>query len=157
MSLNIYFRGVDELPQLEIKEDIVAWFHYVVLDGCVYDRQILKNVECGKYLDNKNFEDRYGRVLPRNLMSSGSKGALLVYHSSDSIVNGVELGRNALCELVTHCSRGHVLLPAQNFGLSVSRFDSTIDVICKGRHYTSLHELAEYLVEDAPYESEVWD
>lgn len=155
MSLHIYFRGVDELPQLEIKEDIVAWFYYITLDGCDYDKRILESIEQGKYLDSKDFLDRYGRTLPVGFLSSGSKCALLVYHNPVAIINGVEMGRNALRELITHCNRGHVVLPAQNFGMSVSMDDSVIDVICKGKHFTSLHEIAEYLMEDAPYEPEV--
>lgn len=156
MSLNIYFRGVDKLPSLEIKEDVVAWFCYIQLDGCDFDRRIIENIEKGKYLDSRNFEDRFGRVLPRNLMSTGSKCALLVYHNPDCVINGVEMGRNALAELITHSNRGNVVLPAQNFGCSVSRFDSVIDVMCKGKHYTSLHELVRYLMEDAPYEPDIW-
>lgn len=156
MSLNIYFRGVDELPQLEIKEDAVAWFYYITLDGCAFDRQVIEGVEKGKYLDSRNFVDRFGRTLPIDFLSTGTQCALLVYHDPNSIINGIEMGRNALSELVTHCTQGHVLLPAQNFGCSVSRFDSVIDVMCKGRHYTSLHKLIEYLMEDAPYEPEIW-
>lgn len=156
MSLHIYFEGVDELPPLEIKEDVAAWFYYIILDGCDYDKHIIEGVESGKYLDSHDFVDRFGRTLPIDFLSSGSKGALLVYHCPDSIVNGVEMGLNALRELITHCTSGNVLLPAQNFGCSVSVEDCTIDVMCKGRRYTSLHEFAEYLAEDAPYEPEIW-
>lgn len=157
MSLNIYFRGVDKLPPLEIKEDVVGWFCYIQLDGCDFDKHIIERVERGKYIDSRYFEDRFGRTLPRNCMSSGSKCALLVYHNPDSIINGVEMGRNALRELITYCDRGNVLLPAQNFGFSVYDDDVVIDVMCKGKHYTSLDELAEYLMEDAPDEPEVTD
>lgn len=155
MSLNIYFRGVDKLPQFKIMEDVNGLFNYIQLDGCDYDRCILENIDKVKYLDSRTFEDRFGRLLRRAYISTGSKCALMVYHNPDSIINGVEMGRNALKELIIHCDRGNVLLSAQNFGFSVSLDDIVIDVMCKGKHYTSLRELAEYLMEDAPYEPEV--
>lgn len=155
MSLHIYFKGVDELPQLDVKKDVNGWFNYIQLDGCDYDRHILETIDKVKYLDSRTFEDRFGRLLRRAYISTGSKCALMVYHNPDIIINGVEMGRNVLKELIIHCDRGNVLLPAQNFGLSVSLDDVEIDVVCKGKHYTSLQELAVYLMEDAPYEPEV--
>lgn len=155
MSLHIYFRGVDELPQLEIKEDVVAWFYYLLLDGCDYDRRIIESVDGGTYFDARSFKDKFGRLTYSNFLSISAKCALLVYHNPNSIINGVELRRDALRDIITYCTQGHLLLPAQNFGFSVSLDDSEVDVICKGKHFTSLHEITDYLMEDAPYEVEV--
>ena len=157
MSLKVYFKGVDKLPNLPVLDDVNAWFYYITLDGCAYDKVILRGIEKGEYLSNTEFLDRFGRPLPRNFMSTGSKCSLLVYHNPGSLVNGIELGRNALKELLEHSDRGHLLLPAKNFGMSCKTTNSTIDVVCKGKHYTSLHELAVYMMEDAPYEAEYRD
>lgn len=154
MSLSIYFDGVDTLPDMKLLEDVNAWFYYISIDGCSYDKLILRDIEQGEYLSNSEFLDRFGRPLPRNFMSTGSKCALLVYHSDNALVNGAELWRNALKELLEHCDRGNLLLPAKNFGISCDSKDTVVDIVCKGRHYTSLYEFAEYLMEDAPYEAE---
>lgn len=145
MSLNIYFRGVDELPPLEIKEDAVAWFHFVKLDDCDYVRRILGCIENSKYLDSRSYVDEKGRKTYVDFLSISAKCALLVHYFSDSIINGAELRHYALRELLINCDCGNLLLPNQKFDFSCSPHDSKIDVICKGKHYTSLHELAEYL------------
>lgn len=155
MSLHIYFVGDDNIPDLPVKKNIESWFASVVLDGCSYDKEVLKSIEKGTFVDNTDFLDRFGRTLSCELLSTGTKGVLLVYHSTDSIIYGVELGRNALLELVKRCDRGHLLLPAKNYYLECTRQDRQVDVVCKGVHFSSLNALAEYMMEDAPYEVDI--
>lgn len=145
MPLNIYFRGVDVLPQLEVIDDVVARFYKRDLDGCEYDRRILKCIENCEFLDNIAFKDKHGKQWYMDVLSASTKCALLVYHNPNSIVNGVELRHSALRELLINCDRGNLLLPAQKFDFSCSSNDSAIDVVCSGKHYSSLHEIAEYL------------
>lgn len=62
------------------------------------------------------------------------------------------MGCEALTEVVKHCTQGTLLLPASNYYVECEVDDVAIDVTCKGRHYTSLHEFSEYMMEDAPYD-----
>lgn len=154
MSLQIYFEGMDALPDMPIERDVEALFMKIRLDGCEYDKAILKEVEKGQYVDNLHFIDRFGVTLLRDFLSTGTKAALALYYSSDVMVWGVEIAHDALAEIVKHCRKGNLLLPASNYYVECKLDDVEIDVICKGRHYTSMHEFAEYMMEDAPYEWE---
>ncbi len=152
MSLNIYFDGLDSLPDMPIKRDVEVLFMTVRLDGSEYDKAVLQCIEEGQYIDNGNFLDRFGCTLPRNFLSTGTKTALALYHLPDVIISGVELGSNALAEIIKHCNCGHLLLPAHNYYVAGKIGDRKIDVECRGRHYTSLNMFAEYMMEDAPYD-----
>ena len=115
MSLNIYFDGQNTLPHLPIERDVESLFMTVHLDGCAYDQAILREVEKGQYVDDLQFIDRFGRTLPRACLSTGTKGALAVYHRTDVLVWGGELNRGALAEIAKNCTRGALLLPAKNY------------------------------------------
>lgn len=154
MSLQIYFEGVDELPDLPIERDVEVLFMTVRLDGSEYDKAILREVEKGQYVDNSKFINKFGCTLSRELLSTGTKAALAVYHTPDVMVWGVEVSCDALAEIVKNCTVGHLLLPASNYYVACEIEDVPIDVVCKGRHYTSLDEFSEYMMEYAPYEWE---
>lgn len=154
MSLSIYFEGVDELPDMPIERDVETLFMTVRLDGCDYDKTMLREIEEGQFVDNFNFIDRFGCTLARDCLSTGTKAALSLYHMPDVMIWGVEMSHDALAEIVKHCMQGTLLLPASNYYVRCKIEDCKIDVVCKGRHYTSMHEFAEYMMEDAPYEWE---
>lgn len=151
MSLNIYFDGVGVQPNSIVQMDAEAFFSKVHMDGCDYDRLMLANIECGSFVDDLTFRDRFNRILFRKFLSTGTKVALILYHLPDSVVNGAEVGYNALTEIVKHCDRGSLFLPADNYHISCDMSDSAVDVICHGRHFKSLFELSEYMMEEAPY------
>ncbi|MCI8398845.1 MAG: hypothetical protein HFF86_10265 [Oscillibacter sp.] len=152
MPLHIYFEGKNSLPDMPIERDIEALFMEVRLDGCEYDQTILREVEKGQYLDHLQFIDRFGRTLPRGFLSTGTKGALALWHRTDVIVWGAEINYEAMREIVKNCTRGALLLPADNYYIECKLEDAEIDVVCWGKHYTSMHEFAEYMIEVAPYE-----
>ena len=152
MPLHIYFEGKNSLPDMPIERDIEALFMEVRLDGCEYDQTILREVEKGQYLDHLQFIDRFGRTLPRGFFFSFSKGALALWHRTDVIVWGAEINYEAMREIVKNCTRGALLLPADNYYIECKLEDAEIDVVCWGKHYTSMHEFAEYMIEVAPYE-----
>lgn len=154
MSLHIYFEGVDELPDLPIERDIDTFFMRIKLDGSDYDRKMLLDIERGQYVDNMSFIDRFGFTLRRECLSAGTKGALAIYHSPDTLLYGVEIGRNALTSIVRWCKHGNLLLEAHGYYISCELDDMEIDVICKGRHFTSLDEFAVYMLEEAPYDED---
>lgn len=152
MSLSIYFEGLDTLPDLPVERDAEVLFKRVRLTGCDYDRSIISGIELGSYLDEFRFTDRFGVALYKKSMSTGTKAALSLYHFPDVIVSGAELGYNALTETIKFCKNGHLLLAASNFYIEGEIDDWEIDVVCKGRKYTSLNEFAKYLMEVAPYD-----
>lgn len=152
MALTIYFEGVDSLPNLPIIRDVVKLFAKVRIDGCAYDRTILKRIEQGSYRDELFFTDRFDSKVRIDCLSTGTKAALSLYHCPDMIISGIELGNNALTEIVIYCNCGRLLLPAHNYYVAGKIGDRIIDVECRGRHYTSLNTFAEYMMEDAPYD-----
>ena len=152
MSLNIYFEGKNSLPDMPIERDVETLFMTVRLDGCEYDQAILREVEKGQYVDNSQFIDRFGRTLPREFLSTGTKGALAVWHRPDVMVWGAELSCIALTEIAKNCTRGTLLLPTVNYYIECELDDVEIDVTCWGKHYTSLDEFSEYMMEEAPYD-----
>lgn len=153
MSLQIYFEGIDALPSHEVERDVETFFKTIRLDGCEYDKAIISEVEHGKFLSNEKFVDRFGVVLRRECLSTGTKIALSLYHAPDSVIWGIEMGRNGLAAVVKHCRVGLLLLEASNYYVECDIDDVPVDVICKGKHYTSLDKFAEYMMEDAPYDS----
>ena len=154
MPLHIYFEGKNSLPDMPIERDVEVLFMQIRMDGCEYDQAILREVEEGRYVDNRQFIDRFGRTLPREFLSTGTKGALAVWHRPDVIVWGAEINRGALGGIARNCTRGTLLLPAKNYYIACKVEDVEIDVICWGKHFTSMHEFAEYMMEVAPCDPE---
>lgn len=152
MSLHIYFNGIDSLPTLPILSNVDAGFNAIALVRCKYTEDIIKSIELGSYKDENSFIDRFGNKLDAVYLSIGTKAALLLYYESGSIVSGIEIGRNALTEIIKNCSCGYLLLPASNYYVEREIVDITIDVVCKGIHFTSLDEFSKYMMEDAPYD-----
>lgn len=151
MSLHIYFEGVDKLPDLKVVRNVEMLFKSITLDGCDYDKQILSEIEQGQYVNDAEFIDRFGRTFVRDYLSTGTKAALILYHYPDSVLlSGVEIGRNALASIVRWCKRGNLLLEDSNYYLECEDDDYQIDVVCKGKHYSSFDAFSEYMMEDAP-------
>lgn len=152
MSLTIYFDGVGPQPNGEVQMDAEAFFTKVRLDGGTYDKAILRDIEKATFVNNMEYIDRFGRTLPRKFLSTGTKIALALYHQPWVVLNGAELGANALAAIVKHCSCGYLFMPAINYHVPCDFEDSAIDVVCHGKNYTSLEEFSEYMMEDAPYD-----
>lgn len=150
MSLTIYFDGVSQLPNLPVEKDVEILFMTFKLSGCDYDRRILSAIEQSSYKDELFFVDRFGSTLRVDCLSTGSKTALSLYHRRDVVVSGVELGMNVLTETVKYCSVGSLLLPARNYYIECELEDVAVDVMCGGRHFTSLDEFSDYMMEEAP-------
>ncbi len=153
MSLTIYFEGIDKFPQSSVVRDVESFFMSVKLDGCDYDRHIIETIERGVYVSNTVFVDRFGVQLRRDCLSTGVKVALSLYHLPDMLFWGIEMGRNALAEVVKRCTVGNLLLEASTYYIEDDIEDTKIDVICRDRHYSSLHKFSEYMIGDAPYDS----
>lgn len=153
MSLHIYFDKGESLPDLPFKSNVETLFMTVQLDGCEYDKKILKYIEEGEYFSNIKFVDRFGCLLMRDYLSTGSKAALCLYHLPDVLISGVEMGCNAIAEVARHCDRGNLVLPSGGCYIECDLEDEQIDIICRGKHYTSLYKFADYMMEVAPYDS----
>lgn len=152
MSLHIYFDGVDTLPNMRIEHDVVRLFTKIAITGCAYDKAVIKNIELGEYKDGLFFIDRFNSLVRIDCLSTGTKAALSLYHCPDVIISGIEIGGNALAEIIRYCNCGNLLLKACNYYVRGKIGDVKIDVIVHGRHYTSLNEFAVYMMEDAPYD-----
>lgn len=140
------------MPELKIVENVEAIFATTRLTGCKYDKDMVELIEQGEYLDHTRYKDRFGCTLYFSDASTGLKVALAVYHNPQVIVNGVEIGMEAFYHVVTHCKEGYILFPAETRAVVCEAEDEEIDVVCKRRRFTSLHEFSEYMIYEAPDE-----
>lgn len=151
MSLNIYFEGVDTLPNdVVVERDVEHLFGSIVLDGSANDQLFIQAIEQGKYLDDTRFVDRFGTTLYLDCLSTGAKAALSLYHRPDVIIWCGEIGCNALTQMVKYCTNGAILVHADCHFVYGLVEDVTIDVEARGRRYTLLNDLAKYMMEEAP-------
>lgn len=155
MSLNLYFDGVDTLPNNKLERDVHSAFKSIRMTGCDYDKAILAEIECGQYRNNAEFVDRFNRIVVRSHLSTGTKAALVLYHKPELLLMGVEVGLNALSRIFLYCDRGNLLLEAHGFYIDIESDEednAVIDVMCRGRHFIRFRDLADYMMEDAPYD-----
>ena len=83
---------------------------------------IIEAIEGGKFLDESRFYDRFGVAVYNSAMSTGAK-TLVNIASSDKIINGNEMGRNAR-EYMLWCIDGNVYLEPSDMDI----FSENIDV-----------------------------
>lgn len=145
MSLNIYIKGIDSIPSDSVEMDIDILFSSIRLDGCDYDRHIISVIDGGEYVSNLKFKDRFGDLIKREYLSTGSKAALILYHAPDVILFGVEIGFNALTEIVKKCTVGNLLLENSTYYIEDELEPTPIDVNHRGRHFSFLSEFSEYI------------
>lgn len=100
MAINIYI-GSENLPKDKVLVfDVEAAILAVKITGNAFQKKVLREVEKGKYKDGKFFIDRFGGQLYYTEMSTGSKALFELEGLPDKIINGAEMGFNAL-RLVT--------------------------------------------------------
>lgn len=159
MPLNIYIKDYEEaqaiaevtssLEGLPLIWDIEKEFHLITLLGTDTEREIIAEIEQGKYLDNLSFLDRFGYKLRREYLSTGCKVALTVLHNPDKIINTVECGMNALGTIITYCKDGNILIytDEQKIPYIHDTLAKNISVQLDGIHFTDFDKLNSYIAD----------
>jgi len=96
MAINVYI-GKESLPKEKVLIfDVEAAILAVNITGNAFQRRVLAEIEQGEYKDEKVFNDRFGNHLYYTEMSAGSKALFELEGLPDRIINGAEMGFNAL-------------------------------------------------------------
>lgn len=94
--LNIYI-GKEYIPEDKILiYDVEDYFGTVRIKDNLTNREIIKKIELGNYVDEETFEDKFGRSLFADCLSTSSKILICQNQEPDKyIFNASELGVNA--------------------------------------------------------------
>ena len=94
--LNIYI-GKEYIPEDKILiYDVEDYFGTVRIKDNLTNREIIKKIELGIYIDEETFEDKFGRTLFADCLSTSSKILICQNQEPDKyIFNASELGVNA--------------------------------------------------------------
>ena len=96
-------------PGLELITDVESEFpHGFRLDPVA--KEIVDFIDEGQLLDRNAFVDRFGRILPTAMLSTGSKAALLI-RSTEKAVDTAQCGPNALSAILSFGETGHIVIP----------------------------------------------
>lgn len=96
MAINIYI-GKKNLPREKVLIfDVEAAILAVKITGNAFQRKVLAEIEQGEYKNERVFTDRFGNQLYYTAMSTGSKALFELEGLPDRIINGAEMGFNAL-------------------------------------------------------------
>lgn len=148
MALKIYF--TDDLNLLDdIMLDVEKAFETVVLSGTFEEKQLIKLIESGEYLDNTSFIDRFGHKLYLSELSTGCKAGLCVNYFKNRVISLKECGLNARDVIINVLKDGGVLLE-DNYITYVKYCDS-IAVEVDGHLFTDIDRLNKYINSERPY------
>lgn len=96
VAINVYI-GKENLPKEKVLVfDVEAAILAVRVIGSAFQRKVLAELEQGEYKDGRVFIDRFGNHLYYTEMSAGSKALFELEGLPDKVVNGAEMGFNAL-------------------------------------------------------------
>ena len=136
----------------DIIVDVHKAFMQTKLTGTKEEREIIRVIEEGEYLDSMSFKDRFGFKLPIEDLSSGSKAALCTLNFPDKEIDTRECGLNALGAIISICNKGSVIIRDVGIKLPDPYWECKhkIDVECCGLIFTDFDELNTF------YHDEFW-
>lgn len=79
-----------------VENDVERAFDRTEVIDCEAVRNVIRDIEHGEYLDNKNFKDRFGHEISLDDLSSGSKACIVLACNKGIILDTRECGRNVL-------------------------------------------------------------
>lgn len=79
-----------------VENDVERAFDMAQIVDCEAVRNVIRDIEHGEYLDNKNFKDRFGHEISIDDLSSGSKACIVLACNKGIILDTKECGRNVL-------------------------------------------------------------
>lgn len=104
-------------------------------------RNIIKAIDLGEFIDTTKFKDRFGVVLYTTCLSTGAK-TLINIANSDKVINGCELGQNAIDYMLWNLN-GRVFFKKGTLDL-----DECVDysrILINNKHVNNLSEVEELL------------
>ena len=140
LNIELRDRGTD------LKFDIESEFLKCSTPDTPLNRQLIKEIEQGEYIDGLSFRDRFGDKLGIEYLSTGCKAALLVANTNQH-VDLQECGDNAVSVIIRRCTQGNIVMIDR--GVTIEYLgdprDVNIDVGIDGYNIRDLRTLNEYL------------
>lgn len=132
MAINVYI-GKENLPKEKVLIfDVEAAILAVKITGNTFQRKVLTEIEKGEYKDERVFTDRFGNHLYYTEVSAGSKALFELEGLPDRIVNGAEMGFNAL-RLVAEIPECSIYFAQRREVLPFRR--AKTELYLNGKHY----------------------
>lgn len=139
--INLYI-GKENLPKdRKFIFNVEPYFYNVPFTGTRVQREAIRLVERGQYLDGRHFVDRFGGRVSLSELCTGVKAIFELEGLPDFVVNCSECGDNALAliSLIDNC---HAFLDYWAVGLPWKQ-DSPI--ICNGKYWERISLLNDWL------------
>ena len=118
-----------------------------VLEDTPVNRDILKTIDKGTYLNKWEFIDRFGYKLSCSDCCAGSKAAFLVANTNLT-VDLAECGNNARDYILTHFNRGSVIIYESATPIAVKPMP--VDIQLRNYHITDSDRFSYYLRYEFP-------
>lgn len=127
------------------KDDVIydneAFFRRNIIKDEEAMKNIIKAIDLGEFMDITKFKDRFGIVLYTTCLSTGAK-TLINIANSDKVINGCELGQNAIDYMLWNLN-GRVF-----FKKGTLELDECLDcnrLLINNKHVNNLSEAEELL------------
>lgn len=115
--LNVYI-GRSNIPEgKDLIFDVEKFFGVTKLLDCDFVKKVLERIECGRYMSEYTFYDRFGDGMKSNCLSTGSKILICTYTYPEYVINATELGDNGI-SLLHECENGSVLFTRSSIEFS---------------------------------------
>lgn len=159
--LTLYYRGVDGEhygipPEKEIITDIEEEFTKIKLSGTAEEKEAIRIIDKGTFLDGYRFIDRFGNTLYKEELSTGCKGVIVLLHNPNKILDTKEVGLNARDVLVSLCKNGGAIITnvayTRKFDPKHYKLGDSIDVEFGGNIFKSFDDL-NYFIETGWYDN----
>ena len=132
---NIPFSNIEEIfCKTEVKDTPVV-------------RQMIAEIEGGRYFDPYRFKDKFGTTLSVDYLSTSCKAAIILALGYKEKLDLTECGDNALNAILKHCRNGNVVLvePYPISWTTDTSSDDSCDIEFNGYRFTSLARLVFYI------------
>ena len=137
-------------PDIEKDKNFILDPNYLLL-GCKimdneYNRNVIREIDKGTYLDEHFFIDRVGQKLSLQYLSTSAK-ILLALPVADGIINGTPMGNNC-GKLLLQNTEGNIYMPVGRLcSLVYGPYNRKLDLSVDGVKIDNYYDYIEYLEE----------
>lgn len=137
-------------PDIEKDKNFILDPNYLLL-GCKimdneYNRNVIREIDKGTYLDEHFFIDRVGQKLSLQYLSTSAK-ILLAIPVADGIINGTPMGNNC-GKLLLQNTEGNIYMPVGRLcSLVYEPYNRKLDLAVDGVKIDNYYDYIEYLEE----------
>lgn len=137
-------------PDIEKDKNFILDPNYLLL-GCKimdneYNRNVIREIDKGTYLDEHFFIDRVGQKLSLQYLSTSAK-ILLAIPVADGIINGTPMGYNC-GKLLLQNTEGNIYMPIGRLcSLVYEPYNRKLDLAVDGVKIDNYYDYIEYVEE----------